>query len=228
MKKLFVLLATVSVFYLIVTQTDLGAVLRTGNVKQIAQYIQSFGLLSIGISALIVVLQTFFPFVPYVLLCGLNMLVFGPFAGFLITWLSATLGASLSFFLSRYIAQDWAKRKVAHLPFFQKIYGQARSSGFRIILMARLIPVIPSGVINMAAGLSEIRYGHFLLATLIGKAPITLLEGIIGHDLFNFQEHKLRIIVVAAALGIIMWAGMRISKAMEGSPSSPPDSRKGR
>lgn len=219
MKKVLVIILTVLAFYFLITRTNLGAVLRSGDVNAIAQYIQSFGLLSIFVSGAIVALQTLFPFVPYMLLCGLNMIVFGPVCGFIITWLSATSGACLSFFLSRYVAQDWARNKVAHLPFFRKLYQQASQSGFRLILMARLIPVIPSGAVNMAAGLSEIRFVPFFLSTLIGKAPITLLEGIVGHDLFNFREHFVRLILVVLLLGLLMWAGTKISKRLEKSDS---------
>ncbi|WP_139491353.1 TVP38/TMEM64 family protein [Brevibacillus dissolubilis] len=227
MKKAIVPILTILVILVVVTQTHLGHVLRSGNIDEIAGYIKSFGFLSIGISAVITILQTFFPFIPYFLVAGVNVVIFGPVFGFVLTWLSAVTGACLSFLLSRYVAHDWAQAKVGHLPFFQKLNKHAERDGFRIVLMARLIPVIPSGVINMAAGLSKVSFTGFLLATLLGKAPITFFEAILGHDLLNFSEHKLRFLLVMGVLGLLMWGGSKLGGRDQGEVEPDRDAGEG-
>ncbi len=220
MKKAAVVLLAVVGIILLLTQTKLGTLLRTGNIEQIGEYIHSFGLLAILISGTIIVLQTFFPFVPFFLLAGVNVLVFGPIGGFILTWIAAVTGACLNFLVARYLAYDWAQAKVGNLPFFKRLNEQAGKSGFRIILMARLIPVIPSSVINTAAGLTAISFAQFAIATLIGKLPMTMLEAIVGHDIFNFSEHKVRFFVVLGLLGLMMWGGSALGKAYENREES--------
>ncbi|WP_232699846.1 TVP38/TMEM64 family protein [Brevibacillus daliensis] len=215
MKKMILPLAILLLVVALLTQTELGSVLGTGDLNRIAQYIQEFGFWTIVVSIMITILQTFFPFVPYFLIAGVNVVIFGSIGGFVLTWLSAVMGAVLSFYLSRYIAHDYAQKKVGSSPFFSKLNAQAERSGFRIILMARLIPIIPSGIINSAAGLSRINITHFFVATLLGKLPITILEAIMGHDLLNFHDHKLRFVLVMALLGLLMWAGSALGKRAE-------------
>lgn len=228
MKKAAVVLGVIIALVLLFTQTKLGALLQTGDLDQISQYIKSFGLLSIVISFLLIVVQTFIPFVPFFLLAGVNIVIFGPVGGFLLTWIAAVVGASLNFLTARYVAQGWAQAKVGNLPFFQRLNEQAERSGFRIVLMARLIPVLPSTVINAAAGLSAVSFLQFFTATLIGKFPITLLEAIVGHDIFNFSEHKIRFFVVLGLLGLLMWGGSKLGKAYERRAEAQSQSRLGR
>lgn len=215
MKKIILPLLLLLLVIFLLTQTQLGNMLRTGDLQRIAHYIQTFGIWAIVVSCFITILQTFFPLVPYFLIAGVNVLIFGGVAGFFITWLSATIGATLSFFMARYVAFDWAQKKVGKQPFFAKWNVQAKQRGFRIILMARLIPVIPSSMINLAAGLSEIRISPYLLATLIGKIPITILEATMGHDLFEFHAHKLRFLLMITILGMLMWLGSVVGKKAE-------------
>lgn len=228
MKKAAVILLAVIGIVLLFTQTKLGALLKTGDIHLIATYIQSFGFLAILISGAITALQTFFPFVPFFILAGVNVIVFGPIGGFILTWIAAVIGACLNFFVARYLAHEWAQAKVGNLPFFKKLNEQAEKSGFRMILMARLIPVLPSSAVNLAAGLSAISFSQFAVATLIGKFPMTLLEAIVGHDIFNFQEHKVRFFVVLGLLGLLMWGGSKIGKAYEKRTESQRESRIGR
>ncbi len=220
MKKALIPLFAILLIGLMLTQTQLGTVLRTGNLDTIAAYIQSFGWLAVIISGVVVALQTFFPFIPFFLIAGVNVIVFGAVGGVLVTWLSAVTGACLSFLLARYVAYDWAQARVGQLPFFQKLNAQASRRGFQIILMARLIPVIPSGMINLAAGLSPIRFSAFLLATFIGKLPITLFESVLGHDLLNIRTHTGRFFAMLAVLGLLMWGGSKLAKVEEPQPAS--------
>lgn len=215
MKKAAVVLLAVVGIVLLLTQTKLGHLLHSRDIHLIAEYIKSFGFLAILISGVLTALQTFFPFIPFFILAGVNVIVFEPVGGFILTWVSAVIGACLNFLVARYLAHDWAQAKVGNLPFFNKLNEQAGKSGFRMILMARLIPVLPSSAVNLAGGLSAVSFTQFAVATLIGKFPMTLLEAIMGHDIFNFHRHKVRFFVVLGVLGILMWVGSIAGKAYE-------------
>ncbi|MGD8192279.1 TVP38/TMEM64 family protein [Brevibacillus ginsengisoli] len=228
MKKVAVILVAVIGVILLLTQTKLGALLQTRDIHLIAAYIKSFGILSVLISGVLTALQTYFPFVPFFILAGVNVIVFGPVGGFILSFLAAVIGACTNFLVARYLAHEWAQAKVGNLPFFKKLNDQAEKSGFRIILMARLIPVLPSGAINLASGLSAVSFAQFALATLIGNFPMTFLEAILGHDIFNFHEHKVRFFVVVSLLGLLMWGGSKLGKIYENRAESTKGSRIGK
>lgn len=192
------------VIYLIM-QTEFGHLIRTGNVDQVATYIQSYGWIAFFIAILAVVIQTFFPIVPFVLLAGANVIAFGLWTGFLVSWIGAFAAAVVNFFLARYAARDWAEKKMGHHSFLKNLNRYAETRGFLIILLARCIPVIPSSAVNTAAGISKISFRSFLLATLLGKIPAVFFESLLGHYLINWEDHKgkLTIIMIGLALFVL-------------------------
>jgi len=55
-----------------------------------------------------------------------------------------------------------------------------KGKGFLFILFLRLIPLIPFDIISYSAGLSEIKYKQFILATVFGIIPGVLVFTNIG------------------------------------------------
>nr|WP_279288975.1 VTT domain-containing protein [Anaerosolibacter carboniphilus] len=94
---------------------------------------------------------------------------FGLFWGSIYTMIGALCGGTLSFYISRLIGKNFIKN------ILKKDLGELSSSieekGFFIILLLRLIPLFPYDIISYSAGLSNIRYRDFLLATIFGTIP---------------------------------------------------------
>jgi len=96
-------------------------------------------------------------------------MIFGIVNGAIYTMIGAVCGASLSFYLSRTFGQTILKSllgKHSILPL-----EKFKSKGFIFILILRLIPLIPFDIISYSAGLSEIKYKDFILATVFGIIP---------------------------------------------------------
>ena len=76
-----------------------------------------------------------------------------------------------------------------------------------IMLIARMVPYVPSGILNAAGALSSMSLRDYFLASLIGKFPSTSIEAIIGHDAVLQEGSMTRIIVVVIfAIILIGWA----------------------
>lgn len=205
MKRIIFSVLFLAIMIYFVMQTEFGQLVRTGNVEQVAEYIQSYGWIAFLIAILAVVIQTFFPIVPFVLLAGANVMAFGLWTGFLVNWVGAVAAALANFFLARYAARDWAEKKIGHHSFLKNLNRHAEKRGFFIILLARWVPVLPSSVINTAAGISKVPTIWFVLATLIGKVPAVLFESFLGHYLMNWEHHKgkLTIIIIGLVLFVL-------------------------
>ncbi|VVB79412.1 SNARE associated Golgi protein [uncultured archaeon] len=94
----------------------------------------------------------------------------------IIDWLGLVIGAVLSFYLARYLARDYFHEKfVATKGKFHKYESFLRKRGFVTILFLRLIYIFPYELLNIFAGLSEIRFKDYFIATLIGTIPGVLL-----------------------------------------------------
>lgn len=164
-------------------------------------FVSQWGWLGIFVDLLIITLLALFPVVPFILIAGVNTLLFGWVGGFLLSLAGSLLGASVGFWLARTLGQEWAQPKMKTMG---KWGLHIEDNSFTIILIARLIPVLPSAAINYAAGLSLMSFPKFLLATFIGKIPMILWESWVGHDFWQLANHPGRLLL-SLAIGALFF-----------------------
>ena len=97
--------------------------------------------------------------------------LFGPGFGTALVSLAATLGASLAFLISRYLAQPYAKAKLQAYPRLESIEEQISAEGIKLVLLLRLAPLIPFTILNYALGVTDIAFVPYVAATWLGKLP---------------------------------------------------------
>jgi len=100
--------------------------------------------------------------------------LFGLVYGTVYTLAGATLGASLSFLVSRYVARRGIERRIAANPRFQAIDRAVGREGFKIVALLRLSPVFPFNLLNYALGLTRVRFLDYVAAS-VAMLPGTLL-----------------------------------------------------
>lgn len=167
-------------------------------------FVTQWGLLSIFIDLAIVMILALFPVVPFVLMAGVNTLLYGWIGGFMLSLSGSLLGDSLGFWLARTLGQAWAQPKVTKLG---KWGALLRGNSFSVVLLSRLVPVLPSAAVNYAAGLSLMTFPSFLLATLLGKIPMIFWESWVGHDLWRISHHPRRLLL-ALAIGALFFGSV--------------------
>jgi len=167
-------------------------------------FVTHWGLLGVLIDIAIVMLLHLFPVIPFVLMAGFNVLLYGWIGGFMLSLSGSLLGASLGFWLARTLGQTWAQPKVTKLG---KWGALLRGNSFSVVLLSRLIPVLPSAAVNYAAGLSLMTFPSFLLASLLGKIPMIIWESWVGHDLWRISHHPRRLLL-ALAIGALMFGSV--------------------
>ena len=108
--------------------------------------------------------------------------------------LSATLGAIVIFLLSRGILADFFLKKIEGN--FENLKIGFRKNNFYYILFLRLVPFAPFFVINILAGVMNMRTVPYILATFIGILPgtsvyvwtgITFGELLVISEISNFN-----------------------------------------
>jgi uncharacterized membrane protein YdjX (TVP38/TMEM64 family) len=186
--------------------------LSSVDVNAVAGFLRGLGPWARVIGGLFIILQTFFPFVPFLILAGANVLVFGLIWGVLINWLSAVVASILMFYAARTFGRSWAKRKMKRSKYFHTVNRLFRRVGFKTILLIRVFPVIPPAAVNLAAGVSTISARPFILATFMGKLPPIIVESMIGYNIFHFAENKVRFFVILLAFGAVILIGIKILK----------------
>lgn len=139
---------------------------------------------------------------PGPLLAGASGLLFGTALGTPVSIAAATLGATLAFSLSRWIAHD-AVEEIAP-PRVQRLRAWIGQRGFLAVLYARIIPGIPYSLVNYAAGLTPVRLSAFVAATAIGCAPRAFAYTALGGSLSNLRSPAA---IIAVAVLVVMGAG---------------------
>jgi uncharacterized membrane protein YdjX (TVP38/TMEM64 family) len=94
--------------------------------------------------------------------------------------LGATLGAACSFFLSRHFLRktldDWLTERAT----FRAAKTAVDEEGWKVLVLLRLSPAVPFGLLNYLLGLTRISLVSYLLTTLIGITPGTVVDIYVG------------------------------------------------
>ncbi len=161
---------------------------------------------------------------PGPLLAGAAGLLFGTALGTPVAIVSATLGASLAFMVSR----RWAHDAVVQLAGDEGTVARVRAwigrRGFVAVLYARIAPGIPYSLVNYAAGLSPVRLRTFAAATAIGVSPRAFAYVALGGSLGNLGSPEaivaMAVLVVMAVIGLVL-----LRRSAPGRGSSTPGRR---
>lgn len=106
--------------------------------------------------------------------------IFGIAQGTVYVSLGSTLGATLAFFVGRYLARDWVASKLASKPKFAAIDEAIGREGWKIIGLLRLSPVVPFSLSNYFYGVTKVKPIGYILASWIGMLPGTIMYVYIG------------------------------------------------
>ena len=177
------------------------------NIDALIELIRSYGAYARLISFLLVVFINIVAVLPNIFVLAANGIIFGIFEGTLISWLAESVGVIISFLLMRYFLHDYAHRLIAKQKSLQSLDQFNGKQGVIIMIFARAIPFVPSGLVTALGALSNISVKDYILATLIGKLPSALIEVMLGHDLASYREHELRltILLLIAAAGYYLF-----------------------
>jgi len=104
-------------------------------------------------------------FLPATLFTGLGALLFGTFHGFLYNELGAMLGASLAFFIGRYLGRDFAAGLIGDR--LKQYDDRIAANGFSTVLYLRLI-FFPFTPLNFGMGLTRVTFKEYFFGTLFG------------------------------------------------------------
>ncbi|MCB9357687.1 MAG: TVP38/TMEM64 family protein [Calditrichaeota bacterium] len=106
--------------------------------------------------------------------------VFGLWKGSLLVSIGATLGATAAFLVGRYLARGAIASRMAGNKRFLAIDEAVGKAGFRIVFLTRLSPVFPFVLLNYAFGLTKVRLRDYVMASLVGMIPGTVLYVYLG------------------------------------------------
>jgi len=190
------------------------SIIEHGDINGLAQYLRSFGSWSILITITLFVVMTFTIVFPFMILSGAAGIMYGLFWGIIISWTGEVVGAIFMFAFARYFFRNLIASWIQKSNYLKQVDDYSAKNGFKALLIARLLPLAPSGIITAVAAISKMSVKDFLLATVIGKLPPVIIKVLLGHDLV-FAGHMIRLITVVA-LVVAIYLGLWLYKRNEG------------
>ena len=186
---------------------EIFELLRHGDIVETAEYIRGYGEMAVVFAFLLTLFVNALGFPPAIIFSTANTLIFGIFWGIVISVVAETVGVTISFLLLRFFFREQAEQIISKSKFLSKIDHYSGEKGFVIMLIARMVPYLPSALLNAVGALSSLSLRDYFIASLIGKFPSTGIEAIIGHDTILQEEDMTRIVVVVIfAIVLIAWA----------------------
>ena len=135
------------------------------------------------------------PSAPIALVSGA---LYGHTFGTLYVVIGALSGALVAFMISRKLGYDYINRKLHHrMPV--KIVG-SQNTLMLIVFFTRLAPFISFDVISYAAGLTQLTFFRFMLATLLGIIPISFILAHLGSEVNNGEMESIAIALLLLGL----------------------------
>jgi len=100
--------------------------------------------------------------------------------GFFIVVTGATLGAGMSFLAARYLFRGAVEKTLSKKPLFNAINEAIKEEGWKVVGLMRFSPAMPFSLQNWLFGVTAVKFVPYILATLFGIMPGTLLYVWIG------------------------------------------------
>jgi uncharacterized membrane protein YdjX (TVP38/TMEM64 family) len=144
--------------------TETMSVLLSADTESLKNLSQGSFLLLLLFTILLMTVQNLFTIIPLILLISINVTLFGFTGGYIWSWLISIMGSAVSFFLSRYAFQAFFSKYVN-----SEWKNKIENKGFWFVFTGRIMPFVPTSVVNIAAGISTVRFSKFFYATALGN-----------------------------------------------------------
>ena len=169
----------------------------------VIEYLKSFGPLTAVVSFILMILQSIAAPIPAFLITLSNAAIFGWVWGAVLSWSSAMVGAALCFFLARALGRDvveklTSKGAMESVDVFFERYGKYA------ILICRLLPFVSFDFVSYGAGLTNMGFWSFFIATGIGQLPATIVYSYVGGTLSGGAQKLFVGLLSLFALSIVI------------------------
>lgn len=155
---------------------------------------------SIFLTMFIATLFALFPIIPFPIIGGIIGAMYGTLLGGFVTWVASTAASLIMFLFIRYVFQSWGLKIIHRYKKLEMITAMFERNAFITILVSRLIPFIPSIVVNAYSAVSRVSFLSYAIASSLGKIPAMLLFAVLGHSIVASNTEVIFVIAIYAIL----------------------------
>ncbi len=176
------------------------------------EWVRGAGVTGVLIYALVYCLTTALMVPPSLLNAGAG-LMFGPLWGTLLVYPPLMAAAMASFCLSRSLARDWLRQRIAQRPQFIAMDRAIARGGFKIVLLLRMSPISPFCFLSYSLGLTRVRLRDYFLGSLLGALPGAAVYVYLGAALNDLRDLPSQAALTGGLHRLLFWVGLAATVA---------------
>lgn len=147
--------------------------------------------------------------VPSAFLTAWNILYFGFSLGLIISIIGEALGAVISFVLYRKGLRKFLPNSKVKYKFLVRLKETEGIEAFFLVILLRVLPFAPSGVVTLTAAASKMGLVSFTISSTLGKIPALFIEAYSVHAAIQLS-HEWGIMFALVIFVIILYFLVKI------------------
>jgi uncharacterized membrane protein YdjX (TVP38/TMEM64 family) len=204
-RKIISFIGIILIIFLVIHNTETFRLLRIGDLDSIIISLRNTTFSKFFFTFIIMVIQNSFTIIPLIIIITINYALFGFFNGLLWSWLTSIIAAGIWFYGSRYFFNDWVQKKTN-----SELLSKMEQNGLLFVFQARIVPFVPTSLINILSGLSSIKFKHFLVGTMFGNLIFFFVLSLIPAGLMEGNmEQNILLGTVLVLVGVVVFYRIR-------------------
>jgi len=154
--------------------------------EQLQNYVKDYGILAPIIFIIIQIIQVIIAPIPGNITTLASGAIFGVFYGFIYGAIGIFIGSIIAYWLARFLGKPLVKKLIGKNT-YDKYASTFMGRSFVVLLTVFLFPFFPDDALCLIAGVSNIKFGLFIILVIVGRSPSILLTSFIGAGVLQLQ-----------------------------------------
>ena len=182
-------------------------------IETVKELIEQSTQLSGFVAFFAVFVASMFPFIPLPVLYGVVGYSLPVGTALALTIFGSLLGTFTFFLLIRYLFPERAGTYMMKHRTARRLFERMQTNGFQIVLIARLIPIVPSIAVNLVSAVTPVSSLVFLTATALGKLPLIVIYTVAGNQINLYTGETLIVLIIYTC--VLLWMAHVLQKKWE-------------
>ena len=154
--------------------------------RKMQEFVSQFGSMSVIVIIILQILQVVFPIVPGGIGMVVATLLFGIWWGFIINYISISVGSIIAFQIGRRYGRPLIKRYFSEnlINKYEKVLDKQQTFD-KVFTWAILLPIAPDDFLCYFAGTTKMSLKKFTTIILLAKPPTTFIYSLGLHEFFE-------------------------------------------
>jgi uncharacterized membrane protein YdjX (TVP38/TMEM64 family) len=180
------------------------------NPDYIVEFAQHYKALGPFFGLLLPFIESFLPFLPLFAFVLANAGAYGLWYGFLLSWVGTVVGSYAVFIITRKYGRNRLLNFLTKSARIQKLIKWVERNGFGPLFLFICFPFTPSALVNLVAGLSDMKKKNYLLTLMAGKFVMIFMISFIGYDIKALISNPIRTAIVVVVIFILWIIGKQL------------------